>query len=191
MYRAYQDLNNWTDSHLAYSPLRSFLSRIYRKAEDGKVLPNPSERFVVIGHLSNGDSMLFLDTEVNNFHLTRHDSGAYLSEINDLVQGSGNKLLVLLVPDKYGVYYPLLSENEHSPQVGESSMNRLEDDLNRLGVPVLNLMSPLRSQAAEGLQRREYNYAIDDTHWNRAGIRTAATEVLRAWSNRQGSVSKR
>jgi hypothetical protein len=127
--------------------------------------------------------MLFLDQEVGNFYEPKYDSPAYLSQICALVHSSGNELLVVLVPDKYGVYYPLLRDKRESPPAGKSHLNDLEDELHRLGVPVLNLMSPLRSQAEEGLQRKEYNYELDESHWNRAGIRTAATEILRVWSN--------
>lgn len=156
--------------------------------ENGVWLPNPSENLVAVGHLRNGENMLFLESEVDNFYQPKYDIPTYLSEISDLVHCSGNEILVLLVPDKYGVYYPLLGDERRSTPEGESHLNQLEEDLHHLGIPVLNLMSPLRSQAAEGLQRREYNYRLDDTHWNRLGIQTAATEVLRAWSNQIGSV---
>jgi hypothetical protein len=182
-YRILQRLKIWTDSLEDYSPLRYFLNRGFRKMENGVWLPNPSENLVVVGHLINGDSMLFLDQEVDNFYEPKYDSPVYLSQISALVHSSGNELLVVLVPDKYGVYYPLLRDKRQSPPASKSHLNDLEDELHRLGVPVLNLMSPLRSQAKEGLQRREYNYKLDESHWNRAGIRTAATEILRVWSN--------
>jgi hypothetical protein len=177
-YRVLRRVTQWTDGHLAYSPLRNFLSRGFRKVENGTWLPNPPGKNLIVSHLRNGDSMLFLKIEVDNFYQTHYESGSYLSEINDLVVDSGNALLVLLVPDKFGVYYPMLSETGQSPPGGESNLNHHKKDL----------MSPLRIQAAEGLQRRVYNYAIDDTHWNRLGIQTAAIEVLRAWSNPLGSI---
>jgi hypothetical protein len=188
-YRILQKLNIWTESLLIYSPLRSFLSRGFRKLENGVWLPNPLENLVAVGQLRNGDRMLFLESEVDNFYQPKYDNPAYLSEISALVHCSGNELLVLLVPDKYGVYFPLLGGEQRSPPEGESHLNQLEEDLHHLGIPVVNLISPLRSQAAEGLQRREYNYRLDDTHWNRLGMQTAATEVLRAWSNHTGSDS--
>ena len=188
-YRILRGLTQWTESRLTYSPLRVFLGRGFRKIENGAWLPNPPEQHVVIGRLRNGDSMLFLDSEVHNFHGMRDDGGGYLREINDLVRGSGNEFLALLVPDKYAVYFPLLDENGQLPVEGESHLDRLEKDLRRLGVPVLNLTSALRSQAVAGLQSREYNYIIDDTHWSRLGIQTAATEILREWNNRPTSAS--
>jgi hypothetical protein len=179
-----QRFSDWRDSLLAYSPLRIYLSGAYRRLENGVLFPNPSENLVMVGHLRNGDSMLFLKTEVDNFYQPRYDSPTYLTEINALIHCTGNDLLVVLVPDKFGVYYPLLQDNLPSPPEGKSHLDKLEEDLHRSGVPVVNLMGPLRSQASEGLQKREYNYRLDDTHWNPAGIQTAATEILRVWSNR-------
>jgi hypothetical protein len=189
-YRVLRGLNNWTGSYLAYSPLSIFLNRGFQKVENGVWLPNPSEKVVLVSQLRNGDSMLFLQDDVQSFYRPVRDSGTYLSEISALVHDSGNELAVLLVPDKYSVYYPLLNEKAQSPPEGESRLDHLEKDLHRLGIPVLNLTSSLRSQAVEGLQRREYNYWIDDTHWNSAGIQTATTEILREWGDRLRSVSK-
>ena len=184
-----QRLNGLTDWLVTYSPLKILFSSAYRKIENGFLLPNPSGNLVLVSQLRNGDDMLFLKSEVDNFYQPKYDSPNYLFEISALLHCSGNELLVVLVPDKYGVYYPLLRDKQQSPPEGESHLNRLEQDLQRLGVPVLNLMAPLRLQAAEGLQKREYNYRLDDTHWNRAGIQTAATEILRTWNNRAGSIS--
>jgi hypothetical protein len=187
-YPILQKLDLWTDSLLAYSPLGTILSRVFRKMENDVWLPNPSENLVSVGHLHNGDSMLFLRSEVENFYRPKNDSPNYLAEINALVHCSGNDLLVVLVPDKYGVYHSLLRDEQQAPPEGKSHLNQLEEDLQRLGIPVLNLTSALRSQAAEGVQRREYNYLLDDTHWNRIGIQTAATEILRVWGNHPGSI---
>jgi hypothetical protein len=188
-YRTLRALRHWTQSYLAYSPLSIFLTRGFEKVENGVWLPNPLEKVVLVAQLRNGDSMLFLDFDVQTFYQPLHDSGTYLSEISALVHATGNELLVLLTPQKYNVYYPLLGEKGESPPEGESRLDRLEMDLHRSGIPVLNLTSPLRSQAAAGLQRREYNYWIDDSHWNRLGIETATTAILRAWSDHSGSMS--
>ncbi len=187
-YPILQKLDLWTDSVLAYSPLGTILSRVFRKMENAVWLPNPSEKLVLVGYLRNGDSMLFLPSEVENFYRPKNDSPNYLAEINALVHCSGNDLLVVLVPDKYNVYHSLLRDEQQAPPESKSHLNQLEEDLQRLGIPVLNLTGALRSQAAEGLQRREYNYILDDTHWNRIGIQTAAMEILRVWGNHQGSI---
>ena len=189
IYRNLRGLKIWTLSYLAYSPLSIFLNRSFQKADNGVWLPNPLEKNVLVSRLNNGENMLFLDSEVQMFYRPLHDSGPYLSEISALVHATGNELLVLLVPEKYNVYYPLLVEKGESPPEDEFRLNHLERDLRRLGIPVLNLTSQLRSQAEEGLQRREYNYWIDDSHWNHRGIQTAATAILQTWSDPSGSIN--
>ena len=188
-YLALEESKIWIHSFQNYSPLSIFLTRGIRKLENGSWLPNPLEDVVLVARLQNGETMLFLKLDVQRFYQPVHDKGTYLSEINSLVHATGNELLVLLVPEKYNVYYPLLSEKGLSAPEGESRLDLLEKDLRRSGIPVLNLTSALRSQAVEGLKKGEYNYWIDDTHWNRVGIQTAAAAILQAWSDRFGSVS--
>ena len=48
-------------------------------------------------------------------------------------------------------------------------------------IPVVNLSAPFRSQAEKLLASDDYIYWLDDTHWNREGIRTAA-EIIAATS---------
>jgi hypothetical protein len=76
-----QRFSDWSDGLLAYSPLRIFLTGAYRKLENGVLFPNPSENLVMVGHLRNGDTMLFLKTEVDNFYQPKYDSPTYLTEI--------------------------------------------------------------------------------------------------------------
>ena len=178
----------WTDSVLAYSPLRSFLSRGFRKLENGVLLPNPSEDLVVVGTLRNGETMLFLDSEMENFYQPKYDSGNYLSEISALVHCSGNTLLVLLVHDKFGVYYPLLRDQRRPLREGESHLGQTRRRLASTGSSRAQSHVSLEVPG-RGRLTKEYNYRLDDTHWNRAGIQTAATEILRVWSNHPGSVS--
>jgi hypothetical protein len=98
--------------------------------------------------------------------------------VNALIRETGNEMLVILVPDKYNVYHALLQGAAPAPQ-GLSHLDHLEQDLIRSNVPVLNLTSALRAQAAKGLQDKEYVYFTDDTHWNQLGIHVAANEILK------------
>lgn len=168
----------WADDFWAYSPLSVFIDRALLKMQDDVWLPNASREGVFIGHLNNGDAMLFLPREVEDFSSPRRESSAYFSEINALVRGTGNELLVILVPDKYVVYRPLLRNTGPSPE-RQSHLGQLEEDLLHRGVPVVNLTSALKLEAAEGLQNRRYDYLVDDTHWNRLGIHVAAAAISR------------
>jgi acetyltransferase AlgX (SGNH hydrolase-like protein) len=168
----------WADDFLAYSPLNIFIDRALRRAQNGVWLPNPLSHAVVVNRLTNGDAMLFLPDEVEGFYHPHYENSAYFSEVNALIHETGNELLVVLVPDKYNAYHALLQGSSPAPQ-SQLHLDHLEQDLIRSNVPVLNLTSALRSQAAKGLQNREYDYFTDDTHWNQLGIHVAATEILR------------
>jgi SGNH hydrolase-like domain, acetyltransferase AlgX len=165
-------------SWFLYSPLKVFLERGLRSIQSGHWLPNPSEDNVVVGLLKNGDRMLFLRGEVENFYHPPPEGGVdYFVELNSLIRSTGNRLLVILVPSKYDVYYPLLKVPAVAPTVPRR--RKLERELVEKTIPVVNLTALLRSEAAQGLPLKHYNYWIDDTHWNAQGIRTAAAEVLR------------
>ena len=172
----------WADDFLAYSPLSVGIERALLRVQDDVWLPNPSRGAVFVNHLNNGDSMLFSPSEVEAFY-PQQEYSAYFSEVNALVHETGNELLVVLVPDKYSVYHPLLRNAAPSPE-SQSHLGHLEEDLFRSTIPVLNLTSALRLQAAEGLQNREYDYFIDDTHWNRLGIQVAASAISQYLKNR-------
>ena len=107
----------------------------------------------MVGQLTNGDNMLFHPSEVDNFYRPKYDSANFLGQVNALVRCGGNEYLVILVPDKYSVYHSLLRDAGQSPPEVRSRLDQLELDLHRLNVPVLNLTSALRSQAAEGLRK--------------------------------------
>jgi hypothetical protein len=184
LYRRVRALKRFTASWFLYSPLTVFAGRGLRSLQNGVWLPNPSEHNVVAGQLKNGDRMLFLRSEVDNFYRPPQAGGLdYFAEVNALVRSTGNRLLVVLVPDKYNVYYPLLEDPAHADPASEPNPYNLEQGLLRIGVPVVNLTPLLRSDAARELPLRQYNYWIDDTHWNPHGIHTAAAEVLRQWQS--------
>ena len=55
----------------------------------------------------------------------------------------------------------------------------MEADLRAGGIAVVNLIQALRVAAKAGLERHEYVYWRDDTHWNGRGVAIAAAEILR------------
>jgi hypothetical protein len=57
-------------------------------------------------------------------------------------------------------------------------MGVLARNLRNAGVPVLDLTAPLREQAVTAFAGGEYNYLLDDTHWNALGIQKAAQEIF-------------
>jgi hypothetical protein len=88
-----------------------------------------------------------------------------------------------LVPTKYSVYGPLVSDPA-AVRPSELPLRRLADDLAAHDVFAVNVSDALRRQAASDLPRNEYVYFIDDTHWSERGIAVAAQALVEAWNAR-------
>jgi len=176
IYQRLQGLGRCARGYIRYSPLKILLTRGFKKLENDVLLPNVAASAVVTGKLRNGDEMLFLRSEIENSRQTRTASTRLLVELNSFVVSTGNQLLVLLVPDKYRVYRSLLADPARAPE--SAYLSRVAADLRRANVPVLDLTEPLQIQATQGLWNHEYNYRIDDTHWNPVGVQTGVQQIL-------------
>jgi len=165
---------------LEYSPLSIEASRAYRVLQNDLVLPNTYKSNVAVYTLTNGASMLFIPQEIENYHKIRSLETKSVTEMKARLNAMGLRLLVLLVPGKYTVYYPLLRDAPASALDSPLYTNRLEASLRAAGIDVVNLTAVFRKSAAEALARGEYIYWLDDTHWTPSGIRIAAEE-LRRW----------
>jgi SGNH hydrolase-like domain, acetyltransferase AlgX len=86
--------------------------------------------------------------------------------------------VVLVVPDKYTVYGPLL-EGKPSDFGGERLLAAIAQELRRADTPVVNLTQKFRASATEAISRNEYIYWRDDTHWKPLGSKLAAASL---WS---------
>jgi hypothetical protein len=174
--RRLQEIDRIVRARYAYSPLKIWLRRGFNRVRDRLGLANLLAVNVVELQLKNGQPMLFLPSDVNGeAHRTSAD---FFVQLNSLVQSSGDKLLVLLVPDKYEVYYPLLKNPPRILEDDNASMGVLARNLRNAGVPVLDLTAPLREQAVTAFANGGYNYLLDDTHWNALGIQKAAQEIF-------------
>jgi hypothetical protein len=136
---------------------------------------NPEQRLVQALPLVNGRQMLFLISELDTAKGGSPIDVRYLQALRERLRAEGNEFLVILVPDKYAVYQPLISGRP--PGDSAVYLNHTEYALRRAGVPVVNLTGPLRQQASELIERGEYNYWVDDSHWNTNGIRRAANVI--------------
>jgi hypothetical protein len=165
-----------------FSPLQIFCQRTYMFIEDDHILPNSHAKSVVLRTLQNGREMLFYPEDVANYHRSREVSHAasYFSWIAEELCKDQLDLLVVLVPEKYSVYQPLVRGAEVARE-GTLYLDHVEEMAKAAGVPVVNLLSRFRREAADGLDRDQYLYWRDDTHWNPTGIEIAAQEIQRAW----------
>jgi hypothetical protein len=134
---------------------------------------------VVQGKLRNGDTMLFFPDDLRPPTQARPVPAHYWVTLQRELQKSQRKLLVVIVPNKYTVYRHLLEDGQSLPDYGEELVNRNESALRALKIPVVNLTPILKARAEAGIDRREYVYWRNDTHWNRQGIRIATEEIVR------------
>jgi hypothetical protein len=163
----------------AYSPLRIEAGRAYRIAQNDFILPNAYRDRVVSYTLKNGQPMLFLPSEVSRFRDGRSVDTRFATELNRRARALGHRLLIVLVPDKYVVYHPVLRDAPPAPDRSPLYMDSVEASLREADIAVVNLTAVFRARAAEALERGEYIYWLDDTHWNGAGTRVAAEEIAR------------
>jgi hypothetical protein len=165
------------------SPLQILAQRSLRSVQNGRVLPNPYAERVVRGRLRNGEEMLFLPREVQRF-AAKPDERPAATNVERFVTAlrrHGLDVHVLLVPMKYSVYRPLIQDVDLS-ETRPPLLDRLEQRLLEAGIPVINLLGPFQTGAAEALDRRATIYWRDDTHWNARGIEIAAKAIRGAWA---------
>jgi len=161
------------------------LSRKFVKAvENDYWQPNPYRLEVARRKLQNGQEVLFYRYDMRPLRDEQKLTTEWRSYFEDLRQRMARRnlqLVVLVVPDKYTVYGPLLEERP-GDSGGERLLAAIEQELRKTDIPVVNLTQKFRAAAAEVLSRNQYIYWRDDTHWNPLGIKLAAASL---WSELQ------
>jgi hypothetical protein len=165
---------------LRIPPLNVYAWRAVRWLRDDRWLPNPSASRVVRARLANGDDVLFLAGEREYTLAERWEEPLvrYATWLQEQVAEAGLTLLVVLTPEKYAVYAPLLAGEADAALLPRYEfLARVEQALDAQGIPVVNLTPPLRAAARAALDQGRSVYWRDDTHWNAAGARAAAEAV--------------
>jgi hypothetical protein len=162
---------------IAYSPLEIVLGRAVKLLQNDEIFPNPYRGVIAEANLRNGQEMLFLQSEVENYELDRPTDPAFFVARKKELQEKSIDLIVLLVPDKYVVYHDLLSPAPPGPD-REPFLNLVEKRLVGDGVPVVNLTPIFRERARALIDNDKYLYSLDDTHWNAEGIHEAAESIV-------------
>ncbi|HEX9703750.1 MAG TPA: hypothetical protein VGA20_00700 [Gemmatimonadales bacterium] len=187
---------SWGAERLDVSPLAVFAARLHRRAQNDRLLPNASAARVIRSRLANGREVLFLADERAIYHDGRRLDGAerYFTWLANRLALQGQRLLVVLAPQKYTVYAPLLAHPDSGPAASPASLVALEARLSGRGIAVVNLTVPLRAAAAAALGRDSLIYWRDDTHWNATGnevsARAVAAELVRRRDAGAGSVKR-
>lgn len=169
-----------------HSPAVLLSRRFVKVAENDSLLPNPYRRYVTRRTLRNGQELLFFPDDLrpltNESQLTE-GWRSYFGDLRSRVAARNLKLVVLLVPNKYTVYGPLLKERPDDLG-GARLLSAIEGALLKENVATVNLTVRFQISAADSLASNEYLYWRDDTHWSPLGIRRAA-EIL--WSQIQST----
>ncbi len=164
-------------SIIGYSPLEIVFGRTVKLLQNDEFFPNPYRGVVAEANLRNGQEMLFLQSELDNYKLDRPTDPAFYVARKKELQAMGISLIVVLVPDKYVVYHDLLSPAPPGPD-REPFLDLVEKRLVADGVPVVNLTPIFRERARVLLDHDQYLYFLDDTHWNAEGIHEAAESIV-------------
>lgn len=163
------------------SPLRILTEKAFLRLSNDRILPNTYADRVVRRELSNGDTMLFFLPDVEEFHRARRveQTVGYLVGLTDRIRESGLDVAVVLAPSKYTVYHPFLEGPRATPGDARHPLARVEATLRRSGIAALDLTPAFRREAEARLAEKSYLYWLDDTHWNRRGVRLAAELIAR------------
>jgi hypothetical protein len=179
------------------SPLKILAQKALRALQNDTVLPNLHASAVVERRLRNGEPILFPLEDVQKLEKQQAEyaraqafggplrperaEADFIRWLREELRKDNLDLLVVLVPNKYSVYQPLLDDPGPAPADPTPYLTYLEDEIRGVGVPVVNLSTTLRAAAAAALERDDYVYWRDDAHWNADGIAIAAREISRAW----------
>lgn len=165
---------------LGFSPAKLWAEQLFKVLQDDRILPNPYASLVVKKTLWNGDWMLFYEREMKPYEARRRVSVEYWTVLSRELTRAGFRFVVVLVPNKYTVYYRSLADPAQLALRPETFLEETEAALRVAGVPVINLTRALQLQAEKDLAGGSYLYYRDDTHWNSSGIEVGAFQIWRA-----------
>lgn len=169
----------YLNSLTVYSPLEIWAGRVYRYLQNDEILPNVQAASVDRYTLRNQTEMLFLHSEISQLFSPPPIELAGLTALEHQLETHGSHVIVVLVPNKLTVYYPLIPGFSPEPVEDRLYINVLERELRQASIPVVNLTATLQRTAAAALAKNELIYHPDDTHWNAAGVMAASAEIAR------------
>jgi hypothetical protein len=161
------------------SPFQIWVKRFYQQWQNKFILPAVGSDRVTRLQLRDGQEMLVYTSNIDRFYGQHQapDIGTFKLLQHEL-QKMNLKLLVLLTPDKFTIYQPLLLDSVPKPH--SSYLNNMEGMLRRSGIRAMNLEPIFQARAAEELEKGRLIYWKDDSHWNQEGIRIAAKACANA-----------
>jgi len=149
------------------------------RLHNGSILPNPLHDRYAEEQLVTGRKVLMSrnDTRFAQRLVKSEGTANAIVRLRDELERRGYHLAVILMPNGYSVYYPLL-RNQEVPDYSEPYLHNLYTALSTARVPVLNLLPRLRQAAKDELTHRSRMiFYSDDAHWNPVGCSIAAHAV--------------
>ena len=161
-----------------YSPLQVWSERAMRQLQDDVWLPNSRASYVAVETLSDGRPMAFFKEEIAAVTAKRAVNVEYWQELQRKLGEYDVRLLVMLIPSKYGVYYPMLRAASYPAPF--DYLAELQTALEAQSIRTLNLGPVFRKEAAERYAKGEFIFWPYDTHWNPTGVAIAADALAQA-----------
>jgi hypothetical protein len=160
---------------LHVSPLEAMAVRASRAVRRGRFLANPRAAGVVSFALPDGTRMLNRAADINRVLHPPDDAtvaarARFIAEWAHGLSRLGMTTVVVLVPEKMSVYGRELGLRLPD----DPYLNRLERELKRHELRVVNLLPMLRAGAARDLATGHLAFFREDHHWSPDGVRRMA-----------------
>jgi SGNH hydrolase-like domain, acetyltransferase AlgX len=170
------------------SPLEIFCVRFFKSISNDRLLPNGYRNAVEERKLPGGQRILFLEEEVKRATsppgeetIMRH--GDYFGYYKSLLKQRGCDMYVVLLPNKYTLYAPLLGQPDDGNR--QPYLNRLETELRFRDISVINGLSVLQPYAAADLASGQLSFHREDHHWTPLGVRRIAAALAKELHSKQ------
>lgn len=165
------------------SPLEVLSIRFYKRLSNDVILPNRYAATVEQRTLPDGTRFLLLDDEIMTTFTpptpARVNAAAdYFEYYKKRLAERGCNIFVILVPNKYTLYGPQLDRDR--TWLPDPYVDRLEKEMVRRDIPVLNGLSVLKPYAAADLASGQLSFYREDHHWSALGVRRISAAAARA-----------
>lgn len=124
---------------------------------------------------NNPKDLLFYKNDIENMNFKNDparvaNSVSTLNKIHSLAKKKGIKIIVLISPDKYDLYYPFIENKENQP---EPLFFSFYDNMSKkyLNVDTYSLLTSM-------IQTTNDVYFYDDTHWSPKAAEKIAEEIF-------------
>jgi SGNH hydrolase-like domain, acetyltransferase AlgX len=164
------------------SPPRIVTTRFFNSLENDKVFPNENAKTIQSLALPNGEKLLFRDYEYELATLDRGPAAVAQSMtgfrwFKSELDKRHLRLVVLLLPNRYTIYAPLLGGND-GPWA--HYLDHLDVALQKEGIETVNGLDIYRASARQEVNSGQLSFYREDTHWNARGVELIAKPLADA-----------